>query len=79
MAFSGCLWAAAMYALSTVYNAGPHWEQIRLSANPLILIGADGVSRCPGHCCTVGRLRGGSTAAQQQATCLSHIKLGMRR
>lgn len=58
--------------------AGLHWEQIGLSANPLILIGANGASRCPGHCCTVGRLRGGAAAAQRQATCLSHIKLGMR-
>lgn len=57
-------------------GAGPHWEQIGLSANPLILIGADGVSRCPGHCCTVGRLRGGSAAAQRQATCLTRIKAG---
>lgn len=36
-------------------GAGLRWEQIGLSANPLILIGADGVSRCRGRCCTVGR------------------------
>lgn len=59
-------------------GAGLHREQIGLSSNPLILIGANGVSRCLGHCCTVGRLRGESAAAQQQATCLTHIKLGLR-
>lgn len=59
-----------MYTLFT--GAGLHLEQIGLSANPLILIGADGVSRCPGFCCTVGLFRVGSAAAKQQATCLSH-------
>lgn len=39
---------------------GAEFTGLRLPANPLILIGADGVSRC--CCCTVGRLRG-TTAA----------------
>lgn len=58
--------------------AGPHWEQIRLSANPLILIGANGVSRCPALCCTVGPLHDWSAAAQQQSARLRLIKLGMK-
>lgn len=37
-------------------GAGHGWEQMALSANPLALIGAKGVSRWPALCCTVGRL-----------------------
>lgn len=70
--------ASGLLPCTQFTSTGLHWERIGLFANPLILIGADGVSRCPGHCCTVRRLRGGSAAAQQQATCLSHIKLGMK-
>lgn len=66
--------ASGLLPCTQFTGAGPHWEQIGLSANPLILIGADGVSRCPGHGYTVG----GSAAAQRQATCLSLIKLGMK-
>lgn len=37
-------------------GAGHGGEQMALSANPLALIGAKGVSRWPVLCCTVGRL-----------------------
>lgn len=59
-------------------GTGHNWEQIAISANPLMLIGANVVSRCPGLCCTVGHLRGPSAAAQWQATFLSHMKPEMK-
>lgn len=49
-----------------------HSQQMGGSANPLLLIGAQCVSRCPDCGCTVGRLQGGSAAAKQPAMFGSH-------